>query len=96
MGWRPYVYNKSNLVYKEIPVEKGFMYKILRKQVLSHSIKLMEIKVPLVANKAKPGQFVIVRMNETGERIPLTIADFSQVDGSITVIFQEVGKSNRN
>jgi ferredoxin--NADP+ reductase len=76
-----------------MPVEKGFMYKILRKQVLSHSIKLMEIKVPLVANKAKPGQFVIVRMNETGERIPLTIADFSQVDGTITVIFQEVGKS---
>jgi len=69
------------------------MYKILRKQVLSPSIKLMEIKAPLVANKAKPGQFVIVRMNETGERIPLTIADFSQVDGSITVIFQEVGKS---
>jgi ferredoxin--NADP+ reductase len=53
----------------------------------------MEIKAPLVANKAKPGQFVIVRMNETGERIPLTIADFSQVDGTITVIFQEVGKS---
>src|SRR5512137_115491 len=69
------------------------MYKILRKQVLSHSIKLMEIKVPLVANKARPGQFVIVRMNETGERIPLTIADFSKVDGTITVIFQEVGKS---
>jgi ferredoxin--NADP+ reductase len=69
------------------------MYRILRKQVLSPSIKLMEIKAPRVANKAKPGQFVIVRMNETGERIPLTIADFSQVDGSITVIFQEVGKS---
>jgi ferredoxin--NADP+ reductase len=69
------------------------MYKILRKQVLSPSIKLMDIKAPLVANKAKPGQFVIVRMNETGERIPLTIADFSQVDGTITVIFQEVGKS---
>jgi ferredoxin--NADP+ reductase len=69
------------------------MYKILRKQILSPSIKLMEIKAPLVANKAKPGQFVIVRMNETGERIPLTIADFSQVDGTITVIFQEVGKS---
>jgi ferredoxin--NADP+ reductase len=69
------------------------MYKILRKQILSPSIKLMDIKAPLVANKAKPGQFVIVRMNETGERIPLTIADFSQVDGTITVIFQEVGKS---
>jgi len=69
------------------------MYKILRKQTLSPSIKLMDIKAPLVANKAKPGQFVIVRMNETGERIPLTIADFSQVDGTITVIFQEVGKS---
>jgi ferredoxin/flavodoxin---NADP+ reductase len=69
------------------------MYKILRKQVLSRSIKLMEIKVPLVANKARPGQFVIVRMNETAERIPLTIADFSQTTGTITLIFQEVGKS---
>jgi ferredoxin/flavodoxin---NADP+ reductase len=69
------------------------MYKILRKQILSPSIKLMDVKAPLVANKAKPGQFVIVRMNETGERIPLTIADFSKVDGTITLIFQEVGKS---
>jgi ferredoxin--NADP+ reductase len=69
------------------------MYKILCKQVLSCSIKLMEIKMPLVANKARPGQFVIVRMNETAERIPLTIADFSQTTGTITLIFQEVGKS---
>lgn len=69
------------------------MYKIIRKQVLSSAIKLMEIEAPLVAKKAQPGQFLIVRTNETGERIPLTIADFSQANGTVTVIFQEVGKS---
>jgi ferredoxin--NADP+ reductase len=69
------------------------MYKIIRKQLLSSAIKLMEIEAPLVAKKAKPGQFLIVRINETGERIPMTIADFSQTEGVVTVIFQEVGKS---
>jgi ferredoxin--NADP+ reductase len=69
------------------------VYKILEKQVLSDVNKLMVIEAPKVARKAKAGQFVIVRIDEKGERIPLTIADFDQDQGTITLIFQEVGKS---
>jgi len=69
------------------------MYKILHKEVFSETVKLMVLDAPLVAKKAKAGQFVIVRMNETGERIPLTIADFDAEKGTLTIIFQEVGKS---
>jgi ferredoxin--NADP+ reductase len=69
------------------------MYKILEKQVLSDVTKLMVVEAPQVARKAKPGQFVIVRVDEPGERIPLTIADFDRDAGTITLIFQEVGKS---
>jgi ferredoxin--NADP+ reductase len=69
------------------------MYKILEKQALSDVTKLMVVEAPQVARKAKPGQFVIVRVDEPGERIPLTIADFDRDAGTITLIFQEVGKS---
>ncbi len=69
------------------------MYPILEKQILSPTVKLVVVHAPLVAGKAKAGQFVIVRMNEYGERIPLTIADFNSTAGNITLIFQEVGKS---
>jgi ferredoxin--NADP+ reductase len=69
------------------------MYKILERQVLSDVTKLMVVEAPQVARKAKPGQFVIVRVDEPGERIPLTIADFDRDAGTITLIFQEVGKS---
>lgn len=69
------------------------MYKILRKEVLSETVKLMVVEAPLVARKAQAGQFVIVRNDEKGERIPLTIADFDTGQGTITIIFQEVGKS---
>lgn len=71
------------------------MYPILQKQTLSNVVKLMKVKAPLVARKARPGQFVIVRIDVTGERIPLTIADFDAEAGAITLIFQEVGKSTR-
>ncbi len=71
------------------------MYPILKKQALSDIVKLVVVEAPLVAGKAKPGQFVIVRIDETGERIPLTIADFDSRAGTITLIFQEVGKSTR-
>jgi ferredoxin--NADP+ reductase len=71
------------------------VYPILRKRILSDIVKLVEVKAPLVAHKARPGQFVIVRIDETGERIPLTIADFDPQEGNITLIFQEVGKSTR-
>lgn len=69
------------------------MYKILSKEVLSNVVKLMEIEAPHVARKAAAGQFVIVRIDEYGERIPLTIADYNRKKGSITIIFQELGKS---
>ncbi|CAG0987734.1 dihydroorotate dehydrogenase electron transfer subunit [Anaerolineales bacterium] len=69
------------------------MYKILHKEVFSETVKLMIVEAPLIARKAKAGQFVIVRINETGERIPLTIADFDAEKGTVTIIFQEVGKS---
>lgn len=71
------------------------MYEILEKRVLSDTVKLMKIKAPLVARKAKPGQFIILRIDETGERIPLTIADFDRKKGSITIIFMEVGKTTK-
>ena len=69
------------------------MYKILVKQQLAPSVQLFEVEAPLIAKKSKPGQFVILRVNEHGERIPLTIADFNRARGSITLIFQEVGAS---
>lgn len=71
------------------------MYKIISTESLSDLVKLVVVEVPHVARKAKPGQFVIVRTDETGERIPLTIADFDAEKGTITLIFQEVGKSTR-
>jgi len=71
------------------------MYKILEKWSLSDNVKLMIIKAPMVAKKAKPGQFIILRIDETGERIPLTIADYDRKKGSITIIFMEVGKTTK-
>lgn len=69
------------------------MYKILHKETLSDVTKLMVIAAPEVARKAQAGQFVIVRIDERGERIPLTIADYDREAGTITLIFQEVGKT---
>jgi len=69
------------------------VYKILHKKVLSDVNKLMVVSAPDVARKAQAGQFVIVRIDEQGERIPLTIADYDREAGTITIIFQEVGKS---
>lgn len=69
------------------------MYRIIDKKVLSKTIKSMVIEAPHVARAARPGQFVIVRIHEQGERIPLTIADFDKENGTVTIVFQEVGKS---
>ena len=71
------------------------MYEILDKRVLSETVKLMKIKAPLVAKKAVAGQFIILRIDEKGERIPLTIADYDRKKGTITVIFMEVGKTTK-
>ena len=67
------------------------MNKIVRKKSLNPTVTLMEIDAPLVAKKAEPGQFIILRVDENGERIPLTIADFNREKGTVTIIFQIVG-----
>ncbi len=69
------------------------MYEILAKEALAPVVKLMVIAAPDVAPKAKAGQFVIVRATEEGERIPLTIADYDRDEGTVTIVFQEVGKT---
>ena len=71
------------------------MYEILEKKVMSETVKLMKIKAPLVAKKAVAGQFIILRIDEKGERIPLTIADYDRNNGTITIIFMEVGKTTK-
>ncbi len=67
------------------------MYKITRKKVLNPTVVLMDIEAPLIAKKAEPGQFIILRVDDNGERIPLTIADFDREKGTVTIIFQIVG-----
>ncbi|MCH5203979.1 MAG: sulfide/dihydroorotate dehydrogenase-like FAD/NAD-binding protein [Oscillospiraceae bacterium] len=67
------------------------MYKIVRKKELNPTVTLMDIEAPLIAKKAEPGQFIILRVNEDGERIPLTVADYDREKGTITIIFQIVG-----
>lgn len=71
------------------------MYRIAKKEVLTPTLNLFEIEAPLVAQKALAGQFVILRIGEEGERIPLTIADFDRDKGTITCVFQEVGKTTK-
>ncbi|MFA5385829.1 MAG: sulfide/dihydroorotate dehydrogenase-like FAD/NAD-binding protein [Eubacteriales bacterium] len=71
------------------------MPKILDKQVLSPVIKLMVVEAPEIAGKCLPGQFIILRIGEESERIPLTIADFNRENGTITLVFQEVGKTTK-
>ena len=67
------------------------MYKIVRKRELNPTVTQMEIEAPLVAKKAKPGQFIILRVNEEGERIPLTVAGTNPEEGTVKIIFQIVG-----
>ena len=69
------------------------MFKIIKKEPLNPSMTRMVIEAPFVARKAMPGQFIILRVNETGERIPLTIADYDREAGTVTIIYQKVGKS---
>ena len=67
------------------------MYKILEKKALNPTVTKMVVDAPLVAHKAQPGQFIIFRATEDGERIPLTIADYDREKGTVTIIFQIVG-----
>lgn len=67
------------------------MYKIVDKKVLNSTVTRMDIEAPLVARKAQPGQFIILRVDENGERIPLTVADYDREKGTVSIIFQIVG-----
>ena len=69
------------------------MYPIVKKELLADKIYLMDVEAPRVASSCLPGQFVIVRMDETGERIPLTICDYDKEKGTVTIVFQTVGAS---
>jgi len=71
------------------------MYKIIAKKELATKIKLFEVAAPDIATKANPGQFVILRVCETGERIPITLANANIKEGTITMVFNEVGKTTR-
>ena len=71
------------------------MYKIVKKQELTTNIYLMEVEAKRVAKSCEPGQFVIVRMDEEGERIPLTICDYNREKGTITIVFQTVGAGTK-
>lgn len=69
------------------------MYKILTKKALASNIKVITVYAPLISRKNKPGQFIVLRIDELGERIPLTIVDSKPKEGTITLIFQEAGKT---
>ena len=71
------------------------MYKIVRKKELNDSVTLMEIEAPFVAKKAKAGQFIIFRIDEKSERVPLTIAGYDREKGTVSIIFQKVGFSTK-
>ncbi|MDD2374687.1 MAG: sulfide/dihydroorotate dehydrogenase-like FAD/NAD-binding protein [Eubacteriales bacterium] len=71
------------------------MYKIVKKIDLNPSVSLMEIHAPEIARKAKPGQFIILRVDDDGERVPLTIASYDEQEGTVTIVFQIVGKTTR-
>lgn len=71
------------------------MYRITAREDLSPVTKLFKVEAPEVARKAKAGQFVIIRIDEQGERVPLTVADYDRESGEITLVFQEVGKTTK-
>ncbi len=71
------------------------MFRVVRKAILNPTVVLLDIEAPYIAKKAQPGQFIILRISENGERIPLTIADYDREKGSVTIIFQLVGKTTR-
>ena len=71
------------------------MYKIVKKRALNDTVTLMEVEAPHIARKAQAGQFIIFRVDERGERVPLTIADYDRERGTVTIIFQIVGASTK-
>lgn len=81
----------SNQLYCELPTGNI----ITKKEQIAPQIKLIEVHIPEIAQKAKPGQFVILRLDEEGERIPLTLVEWNKVRGTITLIFQEIGATTK-
>ena len=76
--------------------ERGeFMFRIVTRRELNEAVTLMVVEAPLVARKAQAGQFIILRVDEQGERIPLTIADYDREKGTVTIIFQVVGRTTK-
>ncbi|NCC76764.1 MAG: sulfide/dihydroorotate dehydrogenase-like FAD/NAD-binding protein [Clostridia bacterium] len=71
------------------------MYPIVHKQILNPTVVRLDVSAPLIARKAKPGQFIMLRVDEEGERIPLTIADYDREKGTVSIIFQLVGKTTQ-
>lgn len=71
------------------------MYKIKKREQLNENIFLMEVEAKRVAKSCQPGQFIIVKIDDEGERIPLTIADYNREEGTVTIVFQEVGAESR-
>ena len=71
------------------------MYKIVDKKTLNPTVIQLMIEAPLVAKKAKPGQFIILRVDENGERIPLTVAGTNPENGTVKIIFQVVGATTK-
>lgn len=71
-------------------------YKVVRKEMLNPTIFLMEVEAPLIAKKAEPGQFIILRIDEYGERVPFTINDYDREKGTVTIIVQIVGKTTKD
>ena len=69
------------------------MFKIVKKEQLADKIYLMDIEAPLIAESCLPGQFIITKLDDVAERIPLTICDYDKVAGTITIVFQVVGAS---
>ena len=71
------------------------MYKIVTKRALHETVTLMEVEAPYIAKKAKPGQFIILRVDDDGERVPLTVAGTDPVRGTVTIIYQKVGYTTK-
>lgn len=71
------------------------MFEIVKKHILNKNVVLMEVLAPFVARKAQAGQFIIFRVDEEGERVPLTVADYDREKGTVTIIFQTIGRSTK-
>ena len=86
--------NHSNKIFPLGDCEEDNMYKILKAEKLNEVIYLMVVEAPRVAQHCQPGQFIIVKKDDEGERIPLTICDYDREAGTITIVFQPIGILN--